>query len=364
VAGRWGAGSESVTHDFERHPQLSTPLTHGFVHEHDLEILMRTTRLGDGLISPVMGLGCAEFGADGPTGERGAHQVVARALDLGVTMLDTADVYGPELGHNEELVGRAIAHRRDDVVVATKFGLRLGSDGRIRVDSTAQWAGEACRESLRRLGTGHIDLYYLHRRDPAVPIEETVSAMAELVRRGDVRHLGLSEVSSASLRAAHAVHPIAAVQIEYSLFTRFAERELLATCRELGVGVVAYRPLGRGLLTGLLSTPSDLSASDIRRTSPRFQEANLARNLTLLECVRDVAEQLSCSPAQLALAWLLSRGSDIVPLPGTTRLAHLEENSRATELEIPAEHLAELDHIAGEVAGNRYTPEQMALLDA
>ncbi|MFS8096998.1 aldo/keto reductase [Lentzea alba] len=325
---------------------------------------MRTTRLSDGLISPAIGLGCAELRTDDLTGDRQAHAVVSRALDLGVTMLDTADVYGPELGRNEELVGRVIAHRRDDVVLTTKFGLRFRPDGSLWLDSTADWARQACRESLRRLGVDHIDLYYLHRRNPAVPIEETVSAMADLVRRGDVRHIGLSEVSSETLRAAHTVHPVAAVQIEYSLFTRFAEQELLATCRELGVGIVAYRPLGRGILTGALTAASDLRAADGRRQSPRFQESNLDRNLALAAHVRAVARKIPCTPAQLALAWLLARGSDVVPLAGMTRLEHVEENSKAADLTIPAELLAELDHLADGVAGDRYTPEQMALLDS
>jgi aryl-alcohol dehydrogenase-like predicted oxidoreductase len=325
---------------------------------------MRTARLGDDLISPAVGLGCADLRTDDLTGDRRAHAVVSRALDLGVTMLDTADVYGPEVGQNEELVARVIAHRRDDVVLATKFGFRIPSDGPMWLDSTAEWTRQACRQSLRRLGVDHIDLYYLHRRDPAVPIEETVSAMADLVQRGDVRHIGLSEVSSATLRAAHAVHPVAAIQIEYSLFTRFAEGELLATCRELGVGIVAYRPLGRGLLTGLLTAPSDLRATDVRRQSPRFHASNLNRNLALAERIREVAEQVPCTPAQLALAWLLSRGSDIVALPGMTQLDHVEENSKATELVIPAELLVELEHVADGVAGDRFTPEQMALLDS
>lgn len=327
-------------------------------------IVMRTVRLGEGLVSPALGLGCAELVAGGLAGDRNARKVVSRALDLGVTMLDTADVYGAELGQNEELVGRVIARRRDEVLLATKFGLRIQPDGRVGLDSSAQWAARACQQSLRRLGVDHIDLYCLHRRDPAVPIEETVSAMADLVRRGEVRHIGLSEVSSATLRAAHAIHPIAAVQIEYSLFTRFAERELLATCRELGVGVVAYRPLGRGMLSGLLKAPSDLHVSDGRRLSPRFHEANLPRNLALLQRLRQAAEQVPCTPAQLALAWLSSRGSDIVALAGMTKMGHLEENRKAVDLVIPQELLAGLEDIADEVAGDRFTPEQMALLDA
>jgi aryl-alcohol dehydrogenase-like predicted oxidoreductase len=279
-----------------------------------------------------------------------------RALDLGVNHLDTADAYGR--GHNEELVGRVVGQRRDDVFLATKFGLRTGPEPTTnRVDSSAAWAREACDGSLRRLGVDTIDLYYAHRRDPATPVEETVGAMASLVQAGKVRLLGLSEVSPATLRAAHVVHPIAAVQLEYSLFTRdVVEGEMLATCRELGVAVVAYSPVGRGLLTGTVTSRSQLTERDWRLAAPRFSEENLARNLPLVEAVRAVAQEIDCTPAQAALAWVLAQGEDVLAIPGTKRVRYLEENAAAASLALTGEQLARLSAAvpAGAVAGERY----------
>jgi aryl-alcohol dehydrogenase-like predicted oxidoreductase len=309
----------------------------------------------------AIGLGC--MGMSHAYGERDDTESIRtlhRALELGVDHWDTADMYG--LGDNEQLLGTVLAKRRDEVFLATKFGNRpIGPDpasrGQWRVDSSAAWAREACDASLRRLGIDMIDLYYLHRRDPATPIEETVGAMAELVAAGKVRYLGLSEVSPATLRAAHAVHPIAAVQLEYSLFTRdVVEGEMLATCRELGVSVVAYAPYGRGLLTGAVSAPTELSERDFRRTVPRFSEQNLAHNLTLVDAIRAVAEEIGCTPAQAALAWLLGQGEDILPIPGTKRVRYLEENVAAGSFSLTEEQLARLAAAvpAGAVAGDRY----------
>ncbi|WP_328648029.1 aldo/keto reductase [Amycolatopsis sp. NBC_00348] len=323
---------------------------------------MRTTILGSGLSTSALGLGCAGLAARGIAGARSVRRYVARAVELGVTMLDTADVYGAQLGENERLVGRAIT-RRSDIVVATKFGLRFGQQGAIRVDSSAEWARQACHDSLQRLGTDYLDLYYLHRRNADIPIEETVSAMAELVRRGDVRHIGLSEVNSQTVRSAHAIHPISVVQIEYSLLTRFAERELLGVCRQLNIGIAAYRPFGAGLLTGQFSTPSALRPSDYRRQSPRWSEDNLRMNLKLSERVRSIAEAAGCTPAQLALAWLWSRDRDIVPISGTTKFKHLRDNVQAAQLTVPAELLAQLEDLDQYVLGDRYSAAQMKLLD-
>jgi aryl-alcohol dehydrogenase-like predicted oxidoreductase len=305
----------------------------------------------------AVGLGC--MGMSFGYGERDdaeSTRTLHRALDLGVNHLDTADAYGR--GHNEELVGRVVGQRRDEVFLATKFGLRPGPEPTTnRVDSSAAWAREACDGSLRRLGVDTIDLYYAHRRDPATPVEETVGAMASLVQAGKVRLLGLSEVSPATLRAAHAVHPIAAVQLEYSLFTRdVVEGEMLATCRELGVAVVAYSPVGRGLLTGTVTSRSQLTERDWRLAAPRFSEENLARNLPLVEAVRAVAQEIGCTPAQAALAWVLARGEDVLAIPGTKRVRYLEENAAAASLALTGEQLARLSAAvpAGAVAGERY----------
>ncbi|MDT0455465.1 aldo/keto reductase [Streptomyces sp. DSM 41527] len=310
----------------------------------------------------ALGLGCMGMStAYGVPDDAESVRTLDRAAELGVTLLDTADAYGR--GANEEFLGRWLrgrtAAQRDGLVVATKFGLRHdAATGRVNeVDSSAAWVREACHASLRRLGTDRIDLYYLHRRDPAVPIEETVGALAELVAAGAVRYLGLSEVSPQTLRRAHAVHPISAVQLEYSLFTReVVEGEMLATCRELGIGVVAYSPLGRGMLTGALASRDDLTAEDARRRWPRFSEANIDRNLRLVQAVRAAARALGCTPAQAVLAWLLAQGEDIVPIPGTKRRAYLEENAAAAGIALPPEQAARLRASVpdGAVSGERY----------
>ncbi|MEU4481395.1 aldo/keto reductase [Micromonospora sp. NPDC023966] len=315
----------------------------------------------------AIGLGCmgmsfAYGGADDAESTRTLH----RALDLGVNHLDTADMYG--FGANERLLGPVVRARRDEVFLATKFGNRTsgdsfggtGSPGAF-VDSSAAWAKQACDASLARLGIDTIDLYYLHRRDPRTPIEETVGALAELVQAGKVRLIGLSEVSPATLRAAHAVHPVSAVQMEYSLFTRDVEGEMLATCRELGVSLVAYSPVGRGLLTGTITSREQLAEDDWRRTVPRFADGNLDANLKLAEAVRAVAGELGCTPAQAALAWLLAQGEDVLPIPGTKRVRYLEENAAAADLRLTPEQQDRLCGAvpAGAVAGERYTPAGM-----
>jgi aryl-alcohol dehydrogenase-like predicted oxidoreductase len=311
---------------------------------------MKQRQLRDLTVSAV-GLGCmgmSEF--YGPSDEDESIATIQRALDLGVTFLDTSDLYGS--GHNEELVGRAIADRRDEVQLATKFAIRR-ENGRRRVDNSPEWIREACEGSLRRLGVERIDLYYMHRRNPDVPIEESVGAMAELVEAGKVAHLGLSEVSAATLRAADAVHPITALQSEWSLFTRELEREIVPTASELGVGIVPYSPLGRGELTGSV----DLSADDdFRRSSPRFQQGNRERNLERVDRAREIAEQVGCSPAQLALAWLLQRGEHVAPIPGTRHVGRLEENAAAADVELTEDQLGALDAAfpPGATAGDRY----------
>jgi len=321
---------------------------------------MQERALGDGLRVSALGLGCmgmSEF--YGARDDAESIATIHRALDLGITFLDTADMYGPFT--NEALVGRALRGRRDGVVLATKFGIVRGDDPRDRgLCGRPDYVRSACEGSLRRLGVDAIDLYYQHRVDPAVPIEESVGAMAELVAEGKVRHLGLSEAGPATLRRAAAVHPIAAVQTEYSLWSRDPEDEVLDACRELGIGFVAYSPLGRGFLTGRIRRFEDLDADDYRRHSPRFQGENFARNLALVERIEALATEKGCTPSQLALAWVLARGSDIVPIPGTRRRPHLEENVAALEVSLSAEELAEIDRIApaGAAAGARY-PEAM-----
>ncbi|GES28295.1 aldo/keto reductase [Streptomyces angustmyceticus] len=309
----------------------------------------------------AIGLGCMGMSvAYGVPDEEESQHTLDRAYETGLTFLDTADAYGQ--GANEELVGRWLrrhARERDRMVVATKFGLRHdASTGRVGdVDTSADYVPVACRASLRRLGVEHIDLYYAHRRDPATPVEETVGAMSRLVAAGLVRHIGLSEVSAATLRTAHAVHPISAVQVEYSLFTRgVVEGELLATCRDLGIAVVAYSPLGRGMLTGAVSSRGDLDPDDNRRRWPRFADENIQRNLVLVQAVREVAERIGCSPAQAALAWLLAEGDDIVPIPGTKRRRYLEENVAAVALSLTEADRELLRRAVPEeaVAGERY----------
>jgi aryl-alcohol dehydrogenase-like predicted oxidoreductase len=302
------------------------------------------------------GLGCmgmSEF--YGTADEAEAKQVIRRALDLGVTFLDTADMYGPFT--NEKLVGEAIAGRRDDIVLATKFGHVRGENGeRLGVRGDAQYVHQACDASLRRLGVERIDLYYQHRVDPQIPIEETVGAMGELVAAGKVAHLGLSEAAPETIRRAQATHPIAALQTEYSLWSRDPEEEILPTVRELGIGFVAYSPLGRGFLTGRFRSFEDLPEGDFRRSSPRFQGDNFDRNLELVERVEEIAAEKGVTAGQLALAWVLAQGPDIVPIPGTKHVAYLEQNVAAAEIELSEEDLRRIDEAApaGVAAGERY----------
>lgn len=317
----------------------------------------RTLGTTSPLTVSALGLGCmgmSEF--YGSTDEAGAMATIHRALDLGVTLLDTADMYGPFT--NEELVGRAIAARRDDVQLATKFGNERLADGtRLGINGRPDYVRRACDASLQRLGVEYIDLYYQHRVDPSVPIEETVGAMAELVAAGKVRHLGLSEAAPATIRRAHAVHPITALQTEYSLFTRDLEDEILPTLRELGIGLVPYSPLGRGILTGAITAES-LEPGDSRATAyfPRLNGEALQANLALVDRVRALAEAKGCTPGQLALAWVLAQGEDVVPIPGTKRIRYLEENVGATEVVLSAGDLAALAESVprGSVTGARY----------
>jgi aryl-alcohol dehydrogenase-like predicted oxidoreductase len=318
---------------------------------------MQTRKLGsEGLEVSMQGLGCmgmSEFYGEGDDEESIA--TIHRALELGVNFLDTADMYGPFT--NERLVGRAIRGRRDEVVIATKFGNVRGENGeRLGLRGDPEYVHQACDASLERLGVEHIDLYYQHRVDRNVPIEETVGAMAELVAQGKVRFLGLSEASPDTLRRAHAVHPISALQTEYSLWSRDVENRILPTTRELGIGFVAYSPLGRGFLSGRFRSPDDLPEDDFRRQNPRFQGENFERNLAIVERVREIAEEKGVTPAQLALAWVHHQGEDVVPIPGTKRRRYLEENVAATEIELTEDDLARLDEAAppGVTAGDRY----------
>jgi aryl-alcohol dehydrogenase-like predicted oxidoreductase len=327
---------------------------------------MEQRKLGtQGLAVSALGLGCmgmSEF--YGPADEKESIATIHRAIELGVTFLDTADMYGPF--KNEELVGRAIRDRRDRVVLATKFGNERGADGSfLGVNGRPEYVRKACDASLRRLGVSHIDLYYQHRVDPKVPIEDTVGAMAELVRQGKARFLGLSEAGPATIRRAHAVHPISALQTEYSLWSRDPEDEILPAIRSLGIGFVAYSPLGRGFLTGRFRKPEDLPEGDWRRSSPRFQGENFGKNLRLVDRVRELARAKGVEPSQLALAWVLSRGRDVVPIPGTKRRAFLEENARATEVALSAADLSRLDEVApkGAAAGGRYDEARMKMLN-
>jgi aryl-alcohol dehydrogenase-like predicted oxidoreductase len=310
-----------------------------------------TRTLGtNGPVVSAQGFGCMSLTdfAYGPPDEAEAIATLERAVDLGVTLIDTADVYG--LTENEKLVGRVLGSRRDEVVLATKFG-NVYRDGQRGVDGSAAYVPEACDASLQRLGVDHIDLYYLHRPDLTVPIEESVGAMAELVTAGKVRHLGLSEASADTVRRAAAVHPIAALQSEWSLFTRDLEREIVPTCRELGIGLVPFSPLGRGLLTGTLTSLEGLAENDFRRTNPRFLDGNLEKNVAAVGVVQRVADRHGCALGQVALAWLAQQGDDIVPIPGTKRVARVEENVGALQVTLTPEDLAELDAI--EPAGDR-----------
>ena len=300
----------------------------------------------------------------GETDEDESVATIHRALDLGINLLDTADIYGAKMGENERLVGRAIADRRDEVVLATKFGNVFREDGTRTVSGRPEYVREAVELSLERLGVDYIDLYYQHRVDRTVPIEETVGAMAELVAAGKVRHLGLSEASPDTIRRAHAVHPISALQTEYSLWTRDPEDGVLATTRELGIGFVAYSPLGRGFLTGRFRSEDDFADDDFRKHQPRFQGDAFQRNWDLLERVQEIAAEKEITPGQLALAWVLAQGDDIVPIPGTKRRTYLEENAAAAEVELSPEELARIDEVfpRGVTAGDRYS--DMSTIDA
>jgi aryl-alcohol dehydrogenase-like predicted oxidoreductase len=318
---------------------------------------MKTRTLGNqGLTVSELGLGCmgmSEFysGRD----EAEAIATIHRALELGVTFLDTADMYGPFT--NEKLVGQAIRDRRDQVVLATKFGNVRSEDGGFRgINGHPDYVRQACDASLQRLGVDVIDLYYQHRVDPTVSIEETVGAMAELIHQGKVRYLGLSEAAPATIRRAQAVHPISALQTEYSLWSRDPEAEILPTIRELGIGFVPYSPLGRGFLSGQFTNPDDLPADDYRRLSPRFQGENFYKNLQLVEQVKAIAAEKGATPGQLALAWLLAQGEDVVPIPGTKRRSYLEENATATNIQLTPEDLERIESVApkGAAVGDRY----------
>jgi aryl-alcohol dehydrogenase-like predicted oxidoreductase len=318
---------------------------------------METRTLGtQGLQVSALGLGCmgmSEF--YGRTDEGEAVATIHRALELGVTFLDTADMYG--WGANERLVGKAIEGRREDVVLATKFGNVRGPNGEyLGIDGSPDYVRSACEASLQRLGVDTVDLYYQHRVDLKTPIEETVGAMAGLVQEGKVRHLGLSEAAPDTIRRAHAVHPITALQSEYSLWTRDPEAEILPTVRELGIGFVAYSPLGRGFLSGRIRSADDLDERDFRRRGPRFQEENLRRNLELVAVVEELAAAKGATPSQVALAWVLARGDDIVPIPGTKRVGYLEENAAAAALDLTADELARLERAfpVGVASGDRY----------
>ncbi|HYW52545.1 MAG TPA: aldo/keto reductase [Dongiaceae bacterium] len=319
-------------------------------------------RLG-ALETSALGLGCMgiSFGY-GPPAEESGTEAIRRALDLGITMIDTAEIYGPF--RNEEVVGAAIAGRREQVQLATKFGFAFSADGQRLddVDGSPANAKRALEGSLKRLGVDYVDLWYQHRVDQRVPIEETVGAMAEAVAAGKVRHLGLSEASAETIRRAHATHPIAAVQSEYSLWSRDVEREVLPAVRELGIGFVPYSPLGRGFLTGAVQ-PDALTENDFRRTHPRFAGENGARNAALVEIVKRVAAKHGATPAQIALAWVLSRGEDLVPIPGTTKAARVDENAGALRVRLDEDDLRELGGIAEHVAGDRYMPHGMRFIE-
>jgi aryl-alcohol dehydrogenase-like predicted oxidoreductase len=327
---------------------------------------MITRDLGSsGLAVSALGLGCmgmSEF--YGPSEEAASLDVLHHAIDLGVTFWDTADMYGS--GHNERLVGRALSDRRDEVVLATKFAIQRGADGSVTgVSGRPEYVKAACDDSLQRLGVDHVDLYYQHRVDPQVPIEDTVGAMADLVQAGKVRYLGLSEASAPTLRRAAAVHPIAALQSEWSLWSRDIEDEIVPTCRELGIGIVAYSPLGRGFLTGAIRSVDDLADDDWRRFMPRFAPENFHKNIELVEHVEALATDKEWTPAQLALAWVLAQGGDVVPIPGTRSRTRLAENAAALDIELTAGELAAIEKVIPRdmVAGDRYPEAAMTFIN-
>ncbi len=321
---------------------------------------MKHRTLGpDGPQVSAIGLGCMGMSAFyGSTDEAESLRTIDRALELGCNFLDTSDMYGPHT--NEELLGRAMSGRRDQFFLASKFGIKLEADPpRRSIDGSPAYVRSACEASLQRLGCEHIDLYYQHRVDPRTPIEETVGAMAELVQEGKVRHLGLSEASAETIRRAHAVHPITAVQSEYSLWTRDIEQDVMPTLAELGIALVAYSPLGRGFLSGRFSSPEELDEGDFRRYGPRFNGDNLRQNLQLAERVKELATELDITPGQLALAWVLARGDEVVPIPGTKRVRYLEENVAAAEVSLDQAKVNEIADALPPAAGDRYDPEGM-----
>jgi aryl-alcohol dehydrogenase-like predicted oxidoreductase len=326
------------------------------------ELKMQQRKLGSqGLVVSELGLGCmgmSEF--YGPRDDSESIATLLRTVELGIDFFDTSDAYGPS--HNEELVGRTLKPVRDRVIIATKFGILRHPDGRREINGRPEYVRSACDASLKRLGLDHIDLYYQHRVDRTVPIEETVGAMAELIKAGKVRYLGLSEASAKTIRRAHAIHPISALQSEYSLWSRDIENEILPTLRELGIGLVAYSPLGRGFLCGEFKSPEDLPENDFRRFNPRFQGENFKCNLEVVDRVKLIAAEKSVTPSQLALAWVLARGQDIVPIPGTKRRKYLEENAAAVSIHLSASDLSRIEEAApkGFAAGDRY-PDMSAV---
>jgi aryl-alcohol dehydrogenase-like predicted oxidoreductase len=324
---------------------------------------MKQRKLGQGLTVSAMGLGTMGMTSYyGAAEEQDAIRVIHRALDLGVTFLDTAETYGPFT--NETLVGKALKGRRDGVVIATKFAYDFLPNGERRLNGRPEHVIEACEGSLKRLGVDYIDLLYQHRLDPNVPIEETVGAMAQLVQQGKIRHIGLSEMGPKTIRRAHAVHPVTAIQTEYSLWERGPEAEILPLLRELGIGFVAYSPLGRGFLTGQITSPSDLPTSDFRHTDPRFQGENFASNFAIVERVQQIAREKGATPGQVALAWTLHKGEDIVPIPGTKRMHYLEENIAAVNVELSAAEIASIEAGIGKAVGARYAEAMMHIINS